>query len=137
MTYTVEYANAGLVDAQGVAVTVQLPSGVTLAAEGSSEGWACEDGLCTLDVGDLAADATGTATLVVSVDADLQKTRRLTTYASISDDGSAGDDANPRNNWDRERTAIAVEETDEDEGRFNFGRFFEWIRQGWRSRVRG
>jgi len=133
LAYTVNYANKGLVDAAAVTLSVRLPSGTTLASEGSTEGWTCEEGVCTLDVGSVAKEATGSATLAVTLDAELNS-RRLYARAAIADDGAAGDDANPRDNSDRVRTTVVgIEQPDR--GRFSFFDFFSRFSWG-RTRAR-
>ena len=123
LIYTVNYANAGLAEAAGAVLTFQLPRGASFTAEGSSDGWACEEGVCTLDIGNLSADGTGSATIAVVLDAEIN-VRNLSARVSIADDGSAGDDANPRNNLAREWTRVAREESERPSG---FGGFFGWL----------
>ena len=104
VVYTLNYANHGPVNATGAKVRFHLPRGVELNEAESSEGWTCENGRCTLEIGQLDAGATGTASIAVTVNAAAK--RRLTAWASISDDGENGRDGNRRNNFAFARTAI-------------------------------
>ncbi len=104
VVYTLNYANQGPVNASGAKIKFRLPRGAEHNAAESSEGWACEKGRCSLEVGQLDAGATGTAAIAVTVNADAR--RRLTAWASISDDGENGRDGNRRNNFAFARIAI-------------------------------
>ena len=105
--YTFDYTNAGAADASGAQARLRLPRHTTFSAEGSSDQWVCADGVCTLDVGDLGVGKSGTATLEVTVDADLSpRTRHIDLFAGISDDGASGPDAGRRDNFAFARSAV-------------------------------
>ena len=107
ISYTFGYTNAGTLDAHGAQVRLRLPRHTTFTAEGSSGQWGCADGTCTLDVGDVGVGKSGTATLVVTVDADLSpRTRHIYLFAGISDDGASGPDADRYNNFAFARSRV-------------------------------
>ena len=111
--YTVAYANAGTFDATGVVLTFHVPASTTFDPAASSKGWACEENVCSLAVGNLASDMTGSATFAVTVDPELSpRARSIRASASISDDGSAGGDLNSRDNVARERTSVRIDRPD-------------------------
>jgi uncharacterized repeat protein (TIGR01451 family) len=108
IVYTFEFTNVGTADATGAEVQLRLPRYTSFSDDGSSEGWLCEDGRCTFVVGDLDAGESRTATLVVTVDAELsRRTRQIYMVAGISDDGSHGRDADTHDNYALEWTPIA------------------------------
>lgn len=112
VTYTIDYANNGSVDASGVVVTVWVSRHATVSSEGTD--WTCEDGKCTLVIGDLAAGASGFATLEVTVDSEPSSRRRaLFALGNIRDDGENGRDGNRRDNFSFERTMIVKHEPDD------------------------
>jgi uncharacterized repeat protein (TIGR01451 family) len=126
VVYRLEYANHGDTDATGVTLGDLVLPRATFNAEDSTDGWDCgmAEGPafihCKLDVGDLAAGATGVAELAVDVPddagggggvfgnalANIRAANLLWNFARISDDGANGRDANPRNNHDVERTPV-------------------------------
>lgn len=107
VTYTLNYSNNGIVDASGAVITVRLSRHASFAAEASSAGWECADGVCTLEIGDVATGAGGSVTLVVTVNADVSAdVRRVYAIGRIADDGSNGHDGNRLNNFAFARTRI-------------------------------
>lgn len=110
ITYTLNYANDGIVDATGAVMSVRLSRHTSLDAEASSEGWECADGVCTLDLGDVASGEGGSLTLSVTVNADVSsEVRRVHLFGRISDDGANGHDGNRFNNFAFARTKILRE----------------------------
>ena len=104
--YVVNYANAGAADTSGTNVTFNLPRGTSVGEDTGD--WTCEDGRCTLEVGDLASGAEGSSSLTVTVDEDpSDRTSRLYGWVGISDNGEAGYDANRRDNYDSVQTRVA------------------------------
>lgn len=120
IVYTLEYSNQGTADATGSTIQIRIPEHTTFDASASTEGWACIDGVCTLDIGAVGTGATGTAVFATNLDADVSTNlRRISTRAQITDDGLHGRDANPLNNRARESIVVrhalpdlAVELTD-------------------------
>jgi uncharacterized repeat protein (TIGR01451 family) len=107
IVYTVDYANKGTFDATGVTITMAVPEHTMFDSAGSSAGWTCMEAVCTFDVGNLAADSSGSIMFSTLVDADISAdVRRIHASTSITDDGSAGDDVNYRNNRAFERIAV-------------------------------
>jgi uncharacterized repeat protein (TIGR01451 family) len=105
--YTLTYENRGLVDATGSTIKMRVPRGTSFTAEGSTNGWTCDDSSCTLKVGTIAPGTQGTATFAVTVEEDLSSTsRRVFGFASISDDGTNGRDDNRWNNWGFQQTQV-------------------------------
>jgi uncharacterized repeat protein (TIGR01451 family) len=108
LRYTIQYSNQGSVAAPGVRISFPIPAHTAFDESLSTGGWVCEDDVCSLDVGDVAAGAEGEAAVVVTVDADTPaNVRHLFARASITDDGSGPADARPLNNFARESTRIA------------------------------
>ncbi len=108
VVYTLDYANAGNVEATGVVLTETLPDHTAFDAAGSSAGWMDQGGgVYTLDVGALAAAANDTATFAVTVDDPVASgVERIENVASIADDGASGDDVNPDDNSASDTTAL-------------------------------
>jgi uncharacterized repeat protein (TIGR01451 family) len=116
--YTIDYANGGTGDATGVVIRQTLPAFTRFDAANSSEGWTCNPMLtanalfghgnvCTLEVGALAAGAEASATLGVTVAAEVPRhVTQLTTTASIST-RAFHIDPTPQNNFDIENTPVA------------------------------
>ncbi|HRF49735.1 MAG TPA: isopeptide-forming domain-containing fimbrial protein [Anaerolineales bacterium] len=103
ITYTLAYTNAGNVQATGVVITETVPTYTTFVATGSTAGWSCADGspegtTCTLNVGNLAVGASGSATFIVATTPSLPGGATVTNTALIGDDGSRGADPTPTNN---------------------------------------
>ena len=71
VSYDVTYRNRGRDAATAASIEVEIPAGTSFNVEASSEGWSCEEGVCTLDVGDLEGGARGEASIVVAVSEDI------------------------------------------------------------------
>lgn len=108
ITYSIDYSNGGLVEASGASITMRVPSHTTFSAANSDPAWICDDdGVCTLDVGDLAPGQTGSAAFAVTVDADVStRVRLIFAHARIADDGTGAHDNNRWNNHAIERTSV-------------------------------
>lgn len=112
VAYTIDYANNGSVDATGVVVTVRVSRHATVMSEGTD--WNCENGRCTLEIGNVAAGQSGSVKLEVTVDSELSSRRRaLYALGSIHDDGENGRDGDYRDNYSFSRTLIVDDEPDD------------------------
>jgi uncharacterized repeat protein (TIGR01451 family) len=106
VSYTLSYQNVGDQDATGVVITETVPAGTEFNAADSTVGWVClpddtAGSTCTLAVGDVAAGgpvATVIYAVVVAQQTDAAK--GVLNIASITDDGSNGEDPTPDNNTD-------------------------------------
>jgi uncharacterized repeat protein (TIGR01451 family) len=111
ITYTLNYNNTGNQDGTGVVITETVPEDTVYVASGSSP-WSCSDGaiagsVCTLTIGALSANNSGTATFIVQVnDSVASGVTSTTNTTSITDDGNNGADPTPGNNSDSEDTPI-------------------------------
>jgi uncharacterized repeat protein (TIGR01451 family)/uncharacterized repeat protein (TIGR02543 family) len=107
ISYTLTYTNAGG-DATGVVITETVPVSTSFNAAASDPGWVCEsDGSCTLDIGAVAHNSSGSVLFVVTVDAPLSEdVTEINNTAEIGDDGSGGLDSNPANNTASVSTTI-------------------------------
>ena len=95
--YFATYKNRGEHSALGSQIRVELPEFTTFDAASSSEGWVCVDGVCTLDLGDLAPGDSGEAVIGLNVAEDIPPEQdRINIWATIQ--ASAGADARTRNN---------------------------------------
>lgn len=102
LTYTIMVTNNGPEDASTVSATDVLPEGVTLLTTSTSQGsWTEFGGLLAYDLGNLAAGADATITVLVNV--DIATTETLTNTAVVS--GSVMD-TNFANNSASEETTI-------------------------------
>ncbi|NOK63062.1 MAG: hypothetical protein GFH27_549279n507 [Chloroflexi bacterium AL-W] len=112
LTYTLTYENVGTQNATGVVLTDTIPTHTSFNPTASSAAWTCTPdnaagSICAYPLGDLAVGATGTLTFVVTVDLSLPAgVTTLSNTATITDDGSNGDDPTPNNNSDDETTPI-------------------------------
>ncbi len=107
IVYALEYSNEGSVEATGAVISIPIPHHTSFDAAGSSAGWECNDGVCTLQVGTVAPASSGTASFAVVLDTELSASvRRISARAHISDDGANGEDAKRRNNLAHERTSV-------------------------------
>ncbi len=108
LTYVFTYTNAGNQGATGVLLSDTLPEGTTFDPSENSD-WSFDESSSTLTflVGDLAAGAQGTATLILRVALLLPDGfENAVNTASIADDGTNGDDLNPGNNTATDTTTI-------------------------------
>lgn len=107
------YANSGLRDASGVAITVSLPAGAQAVPEASTPGWVCTTAICVLNIGTLTSPAAsgsagtwfGNASLALTASPDApNEGEMLSVGVTISEDGANGGDARLSNNT----TAVSV-----------------------------
>lgn len=104
LSYALGFENAGTQVASGVSLAESVPTHTTFNSALSSSGWTCPDQapagtVCTLDVGQLAVGASGTATFVVNVDDPVPNgVDTLSNSVQISDDGASGADVSPSDN---------------------------------------
>jgi uncharacterized repeat protein (TIGR01451 family) len=101
LTYTITVSNAGPDDADGVTVDDTLPSGVTLVSVSSSQG-ACVSLPC--DLGTLAVNGGGEATVTVVVHVEATAANPLENTAVVS---SATADSDPADNSVTIETAVS------------------------------
>ena len=102
LTYTVNVHNAGPSTATGVTAVDNLPSGVTFVSASATVGTFTQVGsVVTWTVGNMAAGASGTLTIVVKVNP--QTTGQIVNSASISSQTS---DPNTANNSAAETTTV-------------------------------
>ena len=113
MTYTVRFANHGDRTAHGVRLRLSLPR--ELLVNTSNPGWHCRPAqtvprtACVLNLGSVGGGEVGMEELAVRLDDPLPAGLvRLVTWAAITDDGTAGPDANPADNRDREITPVGT-----------------------------
>lgn len=93
---TVSWRNDGTQNATGVALTAVLPTGSTFQAGASSPLWVCASNLCGITVGALAAGASQSANLVITLPAKVGAgIDSVTLLAAIVDDGQNGADEGP------------------------------------------
>ncbi len=86
LTYTVDYANYGLMPATSAVITDQLPADVTFdsATAGCIHDGFPANGIVTCTLGTLGSFGLGTVTMTVTVDPNLSDNRTLTNTASIN-----------------------------------------------------
>jgi len=115
IVYQLTYQNIGTQDSTGVVITETVPTYTTFNAANSTPTWSCADGslagtLCTYAVGDVdAGDPAQMIEFVVNVlDPIPAGVDTVLNDASIADDGSNGNDADPTNNDDDEDTTIGA-----------------------------
>ena len=113
VSYTLTYANAGTIGANGVAITETVPTNTTFNAGASTAGWSCTPNnnagsTCTLALGALVAGSGNqTATFAVTVAASLPAgVTQISNSASIADDGANGTDPSPANNTASDTTPV-------------------------------
>jgi LPXTG-site transpeptidase (sortase) family protein len=110
VAYILTYTNAGSQGAAGVTITETVPQYSTFAAAASDPRWTCAGGgvageTCTLLVGDLPANASGSVTFAVTAAAALPAgVEQIENTAVVEDDGANGVDPTPENNTDTETT---------------------------------
>ena len=96
VVYTLSYANSGNIGLTGVVIDETVPANTIFDLAGSTAGWSCAGGgtagtACTLNVGGLAAGASGSATFAVTVIDPLGAgTSQLNNAATISGGGTSG-----------------------------------------------
>ncbi|WP_288132523.1 isopeptide-forming domain-containing fimbrial protein [Microbulbifer sp.] len=104
VTYTFDYGNTGTVDATNVVITETLPDFVTFDPA-DNPGWTLNGDTLTFDVGTVAAGATGSTTLVVTIVDPVPAGVEQTTN-TVSIDTDDGADPTPENNTDTDVTPI-------------------------------
>ena len=106
IVYTIDYENAGNIDATGVVITESLPEYVTFDPA-ANPGWTLDGDTLTYNVGDLAAGETGSIELVVTVIDPLPTgVEETNNTVSIDGDESNGTDPTPDNNIDEDVTPL-------------------------------
>jgi uncharacterized repeat protein (TIGR01451 family) len=96
VVYTLSYANSGNIGLTGVVIDETVPANTIFDATGSTAGWSCAGGgtagmACTLNVGALAAGASGSAAFAITVIDPLGAgTSQLNNAATISGGGASG-----------------------------------------------
>jgi uncharacterized repeat protein (TIGR01451 family) len=109
--YTLDFVNAGTQDAAGVAITETVPDNTTFNATESAAGWSCADGSpartpCTLTVGALEVNASGSATFAVDVITPLPAEATAIVNTASIDDGSDEPDTDPEDDSDETITPV-------------------------------
>ncbi|MCB0045861.1 MAG: DUF11 domain-containing protein [Caldilineaceae bacterium] len=110
--YTVRYANDGSGKAEGVVLKVTVPAYTTFDQAGSSAGWSCSDNApagttCTMAIGLVNAGNTGNRIFAVTLNSSVPSgVSEIQVDAEVQDDGTNGDDANPANNQDSDKTPV-------------------------------
>ncbi len=107
-TYTIEVENVGDRDASGVVITDELADRPWLTYDDSSDDGSFDpaggaNGVVTWSIGDLAAGATATVTIDLTVDPTVPVGTDGATFTNTADaqhDGSSGPDPTPENNDD-------------------------------------
>lgn len=97
-TYTLTISNVGQADATNVAVTDELPPNTTFV-EASDDGTHA-DGVVTWPTFDLPSGSTTTRTVTVRVNDDVVADEEIINVATVTDDGTHGQDPTPENNTD-------------------------------------
>jgi uncharacterized repeat protein (TIGR01451 family) len=91
ITYTLAYANADpALGAANVVLSATIPTGTTFVSAASTTGWACVGGVCTYNVGTLAAGINGTVSLVVELGADDALVPEVLSLQAAISQGTAG-----------------------------------------------
>ncbi|HWT15317.1 MAG TPA: DUF11 domain-containing protein [Patescibacteria group bacterium] len=112
VSYTLNYGNVGNQDATGVVLTETVPANSTFNLGASTAGWTCipnntAGSVCSLNIGTLAAGASGSATFAVTVDTPVAVgVVQISNTASIADDGGNGVDPTPGDNTDSDVTPV-------------------------------
>jgi uncharacterized repeat protein (TIGR01451 family) len=108
LTYTVTVTNVGTQDAAGVVLTDTPGAGLTVTDPGGAT--AGPGGVYRWTVGPLAAGASATRTLVVSVADPLPAgTATVANTATAADDGAGGPDPSPSDNTATDTDAVGVD----------------------------
>lgn len=113
VTWTLTFGNNGNQDATGVELTESVPNDTSFNAGTSDPAWVCTGttpgNTCTLPVGALAVDETGSAVFAVDVDSSLPAgVEEVANTAAIADDGSNGPDPTPDDNSDGDTTPVGA-----------------------------
>ncbi len=115
VAYTLTYTNLGVITATGVVITETVPDNTSYnAADSAPFAWGCvpdssAGSICTLAVGDVAGNGTGSAIFAITVDDPLPTgVDTITNTAIIADDGSFGPDPTPENNSSTDTTPIPI-----------------------------
>lgn len=126
LVYTLTYQNLGEVDLTGVVISDTVPADTTFDSSSSTAGWSCSDGaapgtVCTIEIGPVASGASGQVLFGLSVDEIWEPDPEtglcppdpspvtIDNTATITDDGSNGEDGNPSNNTSSDDTLVAVQ----------------------------
>ena len=84
--YVLSYENTSDFASKPAVITETVPAFTSFDAAGSDAGWSCNGTTCTLDVGIIQANGTGTATFVVTVDKPLDaEVNEISNTATIQD----------------------------------------------------
>lgn len=98
ITYTIGYSNVGTQGATGVVLTDTLPANLTFSSA-ANPGWSQSGSTLTYTVpGTVAAGASSSVTLKLTVATSAAVGDTVTNTVSIADDGTNGPDTNPSNN---------------------------------------
>ena len=109
VVYTLDYANVSNTGATGVVISETVPDNTTFNAADSSIDWVCVGTACTLTLGDVPGNSSGSVTFAVDVDNPLPPNVTLiNNSASIADDGSKGPDPTPENNVTSDNTPLGT-----------------------------
>ena len=114
IVYSFEYANVGDEAANGVLHT-SVPRGAVFNTEASHEGWTCEQGRwfwsateCSLDLGEVGAEAEGVVPFAVTVDSNIStRTQSIHISGFISGDELRRDRNDDGGRCDRVRIRIS------------------------------
>lgn len=96
VTYTLQVANVGTLPATGVVLVDQVPEHLELVA--ASDGGVLAGDTVTWSLGEVAAGASHTRTLVADVAATAPYGTIVVNSAAVADDGASGPDGEPVNN---------------------------------------
>lgn len=113
LTFTINYQNLGTTGATGVTITVPLSANLNFVAADNT-GWT-QDGntLERVIAGTVGAGATGTETLQLRVNSTITAfASSIGVTATISDDGTQGEDSNSENNSQSDFDALTGLTTD-------------------------
>ncbi|MCM3659930.1 PKD domain-containing protein [Georgenia satyanarayanai] len=136
LTYALDVANVGQVGATGVALTVELPEGLTLVS--ARDGGTADGATVTWPVFDADAGATVARSLTVRVAEDVAAGGTLAVTARAFDDGTHGSDLTPANNvatdvddvLERPRLTVVTAVVNDDGGRAAPGDFTVTLADG-------
>jgi hypothetical protein len=108
------YENTAANDAPNGTITTMVPSDTQFEPGVSSPGWSCASNLagaeCIVDVGTIAGNGrTGNRDFAVIVDSSVPNdVTEISITATVSYDGSAGDDPDPSDNMGTDTTPIVI-----------------------------